>query len=502
MPEFSPYEDGDNIMRLRRFAQSEPMKVRTSENDDDLTQRDRTESCCDKFKADLAAATLTERISMLLDMSLGAVKRGGRGGPGEDVYMGDFGNFMDCRELVEAINNVLTYETDDPADQDSLDQLRQIVLEYESCKGVQFGNFTHDMMQLSENTFEAAWDSIFKMPTDFDPFPDVSPEQARAIFAQMMTTSALDNVDTMPEVKVGDAGGDKCCAEAKSKWITYLTEQFDAENEMMGDKQSHRELSDSIIAKYEAMDCDEFKMFLENIAGVNNNHPVYRAHNERKGLGRTTESYEAARIMESWNACEFGAGENAEDMGFYASDDSFEATWDSISKAPLDMDSIKPVAYVPNNDDEKRFSIADFIHPKTGKRYPMVMTTPSYSHDFNVDIEYPPDEQTQFDEMLGHKIGSSNVSYHLDHEPDDLPFAMNYPIEGATVNISPYIADNFRNLGMAQAIYDLIDALGYRVKASDTRSDEGDAFWSANQGRTVDSYEMPFWRNKETRENL
>ena len=76
---------------------------------------------------------------------------------------------------------------------------------------------------------------------------------------------------------------------------------------------------------------------------------------------------------------------------------------------------------------------------------------------------------------------------------------MNYPIEGATVQISPYIADNFRNLGMAEAIYDLIDALGYRVKASDIESDEGDAFWSANQGRTVGSYEMPFWRNKEAR---
>ena len=164
MPSFSPYEDGDEIRELRRFAQREPAEIRTSENDDDLTQLDRTESCCDKFKADLAAATLTERISMLLDMSLNAVKRAGRGGPGEeDVYMGDFGHRMDCTELVEAIKNVVTYEADDPADLDSIDQLRQMVLEYESCKGVQFGNFTHDLMQRSSDPFEVAWDSITKM---------------------------------------------------------------------------------------------------------------------------------------------------------------------------------------------------------------------------------------------------------------------------------------------------------------------------------------------------
>ena len=163
MPSFSPYEDGDEIRELRRFARIEPAEIRTSDNDDDLTSRDRAESCCDKFKADLAAATLTERISMLLDMSLNAVKRSGRGGPGVDVYMGDFGHSMDCTELVEAINNVVTYEADDPADLDSIDQLRQMVLEYESCKGVQFGNFTHDLMQRSSEPFEAAWNSITKM---------------------------------------------------------------------------------------------------------------------------------------------------------------------------------------------------------------------------------------------------------------------------------------------------------------------------------------------------
>ncbi len=180
------------------------------------------------------------------------------------------------------------------------------------------------------------------MPEDFDPFPNISPEQARAIFAQMVTTGAMDDVDTMPEIKVDDDGGDKCCAEAKSKWITYLTEEFAKERGMIEyedefntrmQRDETKEYHDSIIEGYEAMDCDEFKQFLGNIAGVMNDHPVYRSHNDRgRGLPRTSESYEAARIMESWNACEFGAGEGAEDMGFYASADPFEYSWNMIIK--------------------------------------------------------------------------------------------------------------------------------------------------------------------------
>ena len=169
------------------------------------------------------------------------------------------------------------------------------------------------------------------MPEDFDPFPNVSPEQARAIFAQMMTTSALDNVDTMPEVKVDDDGGDKCCAEAKSKWITYLRKEF-ANERGESSTDDYEEFHESIIQAYEAMDCDEFKMFISNIAGVQNNHPVYSSHNERGRLGRTADSYEAERILTSWNACEFGAGEGAEDMGFYASADPFEYSWNMIIK--------------------------------------------------------------------------------------------------------------------------------------------------------------------------
>lgn len=174
------------------------------------------------------------------------------------------------------------------------------------------------------------------MPEDFDPFSRLSEEQTRAVLAEMMSSSALDNVDIMPEIKVDDDGGDKCCAEAKSKWITYLQNRFDGERRSMGDdsQNTHAELSNSIIQEYEKMECDEFKQFLGNIAGVVNDHPVYGAHNERGqgGLARTTESYEAARIMESWNACEFGAGEGAEDMGFYASADPFEYSWNLIIK--------------------------------------------------------------------------------------------------------------------------------------------------------------------------
>lgn len=178
------------------------------------------------------------------------------------------------------------------------------------------------------------------MPEDFDPFSRLSEEQTRAVLAEMMSSSALDNVDTMPEIKVADDGGDKCCAEAKSKWLAYLEKQFENEraayymptNEF-GLPNAAKSLHDGLIVSYEQMECDEFKQRLENIAGVENNHPVYGAHNERGyGLPRTPESYEAARILANWNACEFGAGEGAEDMGFYASADPFEYSWNLIIK--------------------------------------------------------------------------------------------------------------------------------------------------------------------------
>ena len=163
------------------------------------------------------------------------------------------------------------------------------------------------------------------MPEDFDPFPDVSPEQARAIFAQMMTTSALDNVDTMPEVKVDDDGGDKCCAEAKSKWLSLI------DGSLEDSTPDGIELSNMIRQSYENMSCEEFRDALENIAGIKNTDKNrYPFHN--KHGGRTMESRHAEHVLGEWNKCEFGASEDAEDMGFYASADPFEYSWNMIIK--------------------------------------------------------------------------------------------------------------------------------------------------------------------------
>jgi len=165
---------------------------------------------------------------------------------------------------------------------------------------------------------------------------------------------------------------------------------------------------------------------------------------------------------------------------------AFDSAWE-IMKAPLDLDSIKPFMYSAEDaEQEKRMHVADFVDPDNQQRYPMVISTPSYSHDFNVDIDFPPDQEAGFDETIGRHIGNSNVHYHEDHEPSDPEFAMQYPPNRSIVGVSPYIAEPYRRKGMAQAIYDLVRELGYRIKPSSNLSDGGEGLWRNNQGRESD----------------
>ena len=77
---------------------------------------------------------------------------------------------------------------------------------------------------------------------------------------------------------------------------------------------------------------------------------------------------EMREIKQQYEMCKGTEGSfGDEDMGFYASADPFERTWDLLVKAPLDLDSIKPVAYPEGEEDSDRMMhTADFIHPRTG----------------------------------------------------------------------------------------------------------------------------------------
>ena len=84
-----------------------------------------------------------------------------------------------------------------------------------------------------------------------------------------------------------------------------------------------------------------------------------------------------------YEACKGTQFGDVNHLDFTASEDSFERTWDLLMKAPLDFDSIKPVAYVAGDEEsDKMMYAADFVHPTTKQRYPINISTPSLSHDF------------------------------------------------------------------------------------------------------------------------
>lgn len=187
-----------------------------------------------------------------------------------------------------------------------------------------------------------------------------------------------------------------------------------------------------------------------------------------------------------YDSCKGNQFGDVNHLDFTASEDPFEIAWDMVMKAPLDLDSIKPFMYSAEDaENDKRMHVADFVDPNDQQRYPMVISTPSYSHDFNVDIDYPPDQDSGFDPNIGRKIATSNVHYRDEDEPIGLD-EMRYPPDRSVLGVSPYVSEPYRRKGMGQAIYDLVRELGYRIKPSDHLSDGSEGLWRKNQGREID----------------
>ena len=179
----------------------------------------------------------------------------------------------------------------------------------------------------------------------------------------------------------------------------------------------------------------------------------------------------------------------------------FDRAWDVV-KTPLDYDSIDPFlldnigteksVYQPKVDEhgfridpwekDPKTQIAVFIHPETGEKYPIQITTPSLSHDFNLEMLYPDDAPRSWDGMLSREQAAMvNVGYPNEEPPtqelmDD--FRMRYPPKGTQVEVHPYVTQDNRRQGMATALYDLVERLGYPIRQADTLSDDGEAFWA------------------------
>tara|TARA_R100000152_G_C6728727_1_gene153694 strand:- start:148 stop:777 length:630 start_codon:yes stop_codon:yes gene_type:complete len=180
--------------------------------------------------------------------------------------------------------------------------------------------------------------------------------------------------------------------------------------------------------------------------------------------------------------------------------DVFDEAW-VIAKMPLDLDSIDvseapgfllddwepemdPDGFlVHNKAGEVKTPIAMFIHPKTGAKYPILMSTPSYSHDFLLEMPYPEGMEEESDSMLRHGLAAmARIGYPNDEPPTEElrdEFRMRYPPKGTDVEVHPYVNESSRRQGMGTALYDLVDELGYRVKRSGSLSDEGQGLWES-----------------------
>lgn len=205
---------------------------------------------------------------------------------------------------------------------------------------------------------------------------------------------------------------------------------------------------------------------------------------------------------------------------------AFDEAW-VLVKMPLDLDSIdvseapgfllddwEPErdehGFLAHEDEEVKTPIAMFIHPKTGEKYPIQMTTPSYSHDFNLEMLYP--KGAKHSGMRDGTLSRNQAAMAHIGYPDEEPptkelrdeFRMRYPPGGADVEVHPYVNASDRRQGMGTALYDLADALGYKVKRSGSLSDEGQGLWESLYSHAdVDDPETDlYWMGQKLRNRI
>ena len=138
----------------------------------------------------------------------------------------------------------------------------------------------------------------------------------------------LPDEDTIPDVSQIDMGNDPCCDNAREMWYGLL-----------GQSGITRDDGSDILNGYDEMDCEEFEAALRDFAGdmpgkYYKNNVTDRARFSGGYLPPTEFHHYARQVLDAWDGCKF-EGQNtpeAQDMGFYASDDPFEAGWRAILK--------------------------------------------------------------------------------------------------------------------------------------------------------------------------
>ncbi len=168
---------------------------------------------------------------------------------------------------------------------------------------------------------------------------------------QRINDILLPDDDEMPDVSQVDMGNDPCCGEAREMWRDGLAEGW-----------GERFTNDPdggipILEAYDAMSCEQFRQSLENRfdaqgysmvqheGGSNLRNPT--RHGMNPSSPRSNHSWEdhlANRVLEAWDKCSESAlptDQASQDMGFYASQDAFEAGWGAVLKAIVGPDNYR-----------------------------------------------------------------------------------------------------------------------------------------------------------------
>ena len=213
-------------------------------------------------------------------------------------------------------------------------------------------------------------------------------------------------------------------------------------------------------------------------------------------------------------------------------DTAFGKAWD-VLKTPLDLDSVKIRDRGQDGPHEYVVAQADFIHPQTGRRFPMTVEPSgfAYPEDMHgghtvqiddpeeyywddgplasaetrpVELDALPQEDTpsmvnqylseyggvpvdqwteermiESDESILPLLEEMRASQTLDRE-SAMKFLENRQHTGDKLRVNPA----YRRLGMGTALYDLLDAVGIGVTPDINQDILGRAMWLKNQGIT------------------
>lgn len=218
--------------------------------------------------------------------------------------------------------------------------------------------------------FERAWDTVKRWPDEVEEVSDLRlPVERAQLPADQMPIEGTEPDDTLePPI---DMGGDACCINAKNKWIEALREAYEKANRPLecsdcdgklddtgepsypipdedsssstgyrcwkckGEIKTRRGFEDQttstyqgIYDKYENMTCDEFRLSLEQFAGLQPGH---------KGFTDAWENTLAHRLLQEWDECSQEAAPEGSTVDMWTSNDPFEAGWGHIAKKQMVM---------------------------------------------------------------------------------------------------------------------------------------------------------------------